>query len=225
MDTCILLLVKYPETGKVKVRLARHIDSDVILELYRNFVLDMISTIEHSCIPLILCVHPAEMMNRFPEWLGKQYDYIPQRGKDHSERVKNSLIDGFGKGYRNAMTLASDVPDLPERMLIEGCSSLRTHGSVIGPSPDGGYYLIGFQETCFVPRAFDGIRWSTDSTFSDTTNRLKEAGISIYLLPAWRDVDTVNDLKSLARNSDNPEFSSSRTMNHLLLHRAMLSEC
>ena len=158
------------------------------------------------------------------EWLGTQYEYIPQRGKDHSERLKNSLIDAFCRGYRNAMTLASDVPDLPVQIISEGHSALKTHGSVIGSSPDGGYYLIGFQEACFVQKAFDGIRWSTDSTYSDTIDRLKEADISFHVLPAWRDVDTIDDLKSLAEKSENPEFSLSRTMSYLLSHGEILSE-
>jgi hypothetical protein len=93
------------------------------------------------------------------------------------------------------------------------------------PSPAHFHLMEGtpnrLPRKCFVPKTFDGIRWSTGSTVSDTTDRLNEAGISIHVPPAWSDVDTIDDLKSLARNSQDAKFDSSRSMKYLLPHRAI----
>lgn len=220
-DVCILLLVKYPEKGKVKVRLARRIGDDFVVELYRNFVLDSLSTLKRSGISFVICFYPADTLEKFKTWLGAHYEYIPQRGKDLGERLKNGFVDVFSRGFMSAMAIGSDSPDLPEDILEEAQEALEMHDVVIGPSPDGGYYLIGFKLNKFLPEAFDGITWSTEVVFRETIERLKEVGRDVFILPPWNDVDEFDDLKGLGKRNSN--FCSSETMKDLLQHREILN--
>ena len=220
-DICALLLAKYPESGSVKVRLAQLIGDDLAVELYRNFVLDSLSMLNKSGVSFAICFYPADSLERFKAWLGTRYEYIPQRGRDLGERLKNGFTEAFSRGFSSAMAIGSDSPDLPEGILLEARDALKIHDVVIGPSPDGGYYLIGFKSDTFLPEAFEGITWSTEMVFRETMKRLKEAGRDVFILPPWNDVDTYDDLKALEKR--NSKFGSSETMRYILKHGEILS--
>lgn len=217
-ELCVILLVKYPEKGGVKMRLARQIGDDFAVGLYRNFVMDTIAMLRRSGIPFVVCFHPADRLEAFRAWLGPQCEYVPQRGSDLGERLRNGFADAFAKGFRGAIAIGSDSPDLPEEVAIEAREALELHDAVIGPSTDGGYYLIGFKSDAFLPNAFEGIAWSTDAVFGETVERLRDAALDVFVLPRWSDVDTFDDLMGLREGIRNPDFASSETMKYLLRH-------
>jgi len=212
---CILFFVKYPEKGQVKKRLSMTIGEGVAAELYRNFVLDSLSALERSGIQFIVCFHPPDSRKKIIEWLGKDFSYMPQQGDDLGQRMQNGFINMFDKKYPRVIVIGSDSPDLPGEFIDEAFSSLRTHDVVIGPSFDGGYYLIGFRHDTFLPEAFDGICWSTETVFSETLTVLKNAGLRLHLLPRWKDIDTFNDLEDLIVRNQNTDFCKSMTFSYL----------
>jgi len=220
-DVCALLLAKFPECGGVKVRLARQVGDDAATELYRNFVLDSLSMLNRSGIPFLICFHPADSLDRFRAWLGIRYDYMPQRGRNLGERLRNGLLDALSRGFRGTMAIGSDSPDLPEAIILEARDALQVHDVVIGPSPDGGYYLIGFKSDAFLPEPFEGIAWSTATVFRETMKRLKGGGRDVFILPPWNDIDTYDDLKAFGMR--NSRCSSSQTMRYLFKHGDMLN--
>ena len=89
--------------------------------------------------------------------------------------------------------------DLPEEILQEAIIALEDHGAVIGPSPDGGYYLIGFTQETFSPKTFEAVTWSTAKVFKETISKLKDQRQSIRILPKWSDVDALADLQGLIK--------------------------
>jgi rSAM/selenodomain-associated transferase 1 len=205
-----ILLLKFPRKGEVKARLARQLGEDLVVDLYRNFILDMLSTLEVLGVRHAISYFPPGSLDPLSEWLSRPLSYHPQRGRDHPERLMNTFIDAFSRGEERVLVLASDVPDITPAVIAEACASLEQKDAVLGPSPDGGYYLIGFRREVFREGAFRGIAWSTERAFSDTMSRLN--GLSVHLLPLWPDVDTASDLQTLTRSGRNPAFSSSRTM-------------
>ncbi|MDX1778980.1 MAG: DUF2064 domain-containing protein, partial [Thermodesulfobacteriota bacterium] len=112
-EKCILLYLKYPQPGQVKKRLASHFGEELIAELYKNFVIDSLITLEGCDAHLKLCFYPPEKENLFVRWIGKVYSYWPQRGHDLGERMKNSFCDAWQEGYKYAVITGSDIPDLP----------------------------------------------------------------------------------------------------------------
>ena len=154
---CILFFVKYPEAGLVKTRLSAELNETMAVELYRTFVLDLLSMLGKFATPFQICFFPENSLEKFMGWLGDKYAYMPQHGEDLGQRMENSLAEAFAQGFNRAIIIGSDSPDLPEELIHEAFSSLEIHDAVIGPSVDGGYYLIGFRNDAFLPEAFEGI--------------------------------------------------------------------
>jgi rSAM/selenodomain-associated transferase 1 len=214
-DCCILLFVKYPQKGQVKQRLAADLSEEIVQEVYRCFVHDTIKKITPIDAQLIVCFQPATAQKQFQKWLGSTMKFLPQQGTDLGERMKNSFSSAFTQGYRRVLLMGSDSPDLPESFLHNAFSELQTHEVVLGPSVDGGYYLIGFRDTTFTPRIFEGIPWSTPTVFQETMKKIKEAHKSVSTLPVWSDVDTLTDLQNLITRSKHTAFKSSDTITFL----------
>ena len=97
MDTCVFLMVKYPEPRQVKARLAKSVHQSIATELYRNFVLDTLTTLKQSNLPFVIAYHPANILPKFHRWLGNKHEYMPQKGKDLGERLQNGFTDLFSK--------------------------------------------------------------------------------------------------------------------------------
>jgi rSAM/selenodomain-associated transferase 1 len=214
-ETCILLFVKYPEKGKVKLRLSADLNEDTVEELYRCFVQDTLATIKKIDSQLFICFFPVDAQKKFLRWLGSTLLFLPQNGMDLGERMKNSFVDVFTKGFRLAVLIGSDSPDLPKKYIEQAFTTLQTRDTVLGPTVDGGYYLIGFHTNTFTPSVFEDIPWGNQMVFQETVMKIKQAHRSMGFLPIWSDVDTIDDLKHLVRRAENTSFKFSQTMTYL----------
>ena len=179
----------------MKTRLAATVGDDVALSLYRSFLLSTLSTLQSGNFPFYICFHPDNSLKGLMAWLGEHYEYMPQRGKDLGERMKNGFIETFATGFKRVVLIGSDIPDLPLPCIEEAFTFLGEKDAVIGPAYDGGYYLVGFREEAFTPQVFEGITWGTESVFEDTIKILNQKRQSVHILPPWRDIDTIKDLK------------------------------
>ena len=101
------------------------------------------------------------------------------------------------RGHESAVVLNSDSPTLPTAFLVETAQVLARPGdrAVLGPSTDGGYYLLGLKDAH--ARMFEDITWSTERVAQQTLARAREIGLDVHVLPAWYDVDDVASLKRL----------------------------
>jgi rSAM/selenodomain-associated transferase 1 len=214
-SSCLLLFVKYPEKGKVKLRLSADIDADLVADLYRCFVHDILETIKKTDIQWYVCFYPADALKKFQNWLGSTMFFFPQEGTNLGQRMKNCFMQAFAKGYQHVILIGSDSPDLPADLLLKALEELQTNDVVLGPSSDGGYYLIGFQHKSFEPSVFDDVHWGTASVFTETIQKIQKKNYHLSVLPVWSDVDILNDLKSLIKRNRNTSFASSTTMMYL----------
>jgi len=206
IGSCLLFYVKWPEPGKVKTRLSKHLGGDVAVELYRCFVRDMLNAIRKTELQLIICYSPSESETQFRDWLGEDYTYVPQRNGDLGDRLHHSFLEAFSSGFEEVCVVGSDVPTLPSRILHEAFQSLRESDSVLGPSGDGGYYLIGFRAKSYIPEVFQSIPWSTSLVFAATHKILIQRGNSVAILEEVSDIDTSDDLLSwFRRTQEQPE--------------------
>ena len=163
----------------------------------------------------MVCFYPPDLKDKFVEWLGIRCLYLPQRGSDLGQRMKNSFTSAFNSHFNPVILIGSDIPDLPGAFIKKALLALKTHEVVIGPSFDGGYYLIGFGNNAFLPGAFDEINWGTQTVFHDTLTVLQSAVYNIHLLPKWGDVDTYAHLKHLIERNQNTAFRYSKTISYL----------
>ena len=112
----------------------------------------------------------------------------------------SNIIDALSAGLPGrAVVLGTDSPDLPSELIQEAWDALRSVDLVLGPSFDGGYYLIGAQT--LEPKLFAGIVWGGTDVFEATAARAAALGISVHTLPFWYDLDEVADLRRLRLHS------------------------
>jgi len=195
-DRCVLFFIKNPEKGKVKTRLASAIGDKMAVKLYKRFLLEMLSTLNRGTFLFYVCFHPEDSLNDLKNWLGEDYLYTPQIGENLAEKMKNAFIEAFSMSFKRVLLIGSDIPDLPLEFIDEALKSLDEKDVVIGPSVDGGYYLIGFKDKTFLPRAFEKIPWGTERVFDETMKVLANQKLTVHTLHPLRDIDTVEDLTS-----------------------------
>jgi rSAM/selenodomain-associated transferase 1 len=126
----------------------------------------------------------------------------------------------FARGHRSAVVLNSDSPTLPTAFLVEAAEALARPGdrAVLGPSSDGGYYLLGLKTAH--RRLFEDIAWSTERVAEQTLQRAAEIGLEVHRLPVWYDVDDVGSLRRLRGELDRPEPLRPRLDGQKLHHAA-----
>lgn len=208
---CIVLFIKSPEKGMVKSRLAKDVNEDTALSLYKHFVRDLLKTLKTGKYPLKICFYPSNALEKVSAWLGLKYSYMPQRGEDLGERMKNAFLETFSQGFTRVLVIGSDIPDLT-RSIIEKAFELGHYDAVIGPSFDGGYYLIGFKRDTFSAEIFENMPWGTDKVFGKTMVLFRKKRYKIHILPEKRDIDRIEDLRAFANNNRNTDFAESGTM-------------
>ena len=120
---------------------------------------------------------------------------LPQTGEDLGSRMSHAFDAVFGMGYRRAILTGSDVPSLSASVYGEALKLLQDHDLVLGPSMDGGYYLIGLTHP--VPDLFTGIPWSTNQVFDLTMKKAHNLPLKTAVLPSEHDLDTMADLQRL----------------------------
>lgn len=207
----ILFFVKYPELGKVKTRLASYIGENHACEIYRCFVNDIQNIIMKADADAWLCYTPPERLDDFRKWLAgcaKAYRFMPQSTGDLGKRMNASFSESFANGYDKTIVVGSDTPDIELDLIEEAYDALGKYKSVIGPSKDGGYYLLGFNKNGYLCDVFKNITWSTEKVLEDTINILKKNSFSYMLLPELQDIDTLDDLKESYNKKKNKKDSS-----------------
>ncbi len=215
MDNCLLIFLKYPEAGKVKTRLAREIGDEKAAQLYRLFVEATLKRTQdrNGHYEQLLFYTPVERGNEIESWLtflrngtDKQVcPCHPQIGSDLGERMLNALKTAFLGGAKKAVIIGTDSPTLDKEIICEAFCRLKDNDVVIGPTIDGGYYLIGMSlrakrsnlSLSALDRLFTGINWGSNRVFEQTMKRIREENASYSLLPLYYDVDTLEDLKRL----------------------------
>ncbi len=128
-------------------------------------------------------------------------------------------------GHTGAVVLNSDSPTLPTALLVEAAQVLARAGdrAVLGPSTDGGYYLLGLKAAH--RRLFDDIAWSTDAVAHQTLERATEIGLDVHVLPAWYDVDDASSLRLLKTElCDGVSFASGRIPHRAPQTRRLLAK-
>jgi rSAM/selenodomain-associated transferase 1 len=196
----IVVLAKVPRPGLVKTRLCPPLCSQEAAELYEHMLDDVLAATDAFAQELdldpILAVHPAEgapeLLSRAP----RRFRVIAQRGRDLAERMTWAGLEAAAGGLAPILLRGSDSPVLDQERVHQVLSSLDGHDLAICPDLDGGYSLVGMRRP--VAGIF-GHRMSTGSVLEDTLACAEALGLRCQLTTSSFDVDTVDDLATLAR--------------------------
>lgn len=201
MRNCVIVFAKNPIPNYVKTRLIPRLSADQAAALYRAFLTDWCETLsELSTINLIVAYTPEGSQPDLQTIIGDAVTYIPQTGDNLGERLTSATYWASENGYEKIIITGSDSPTLPLVYISQAVEALDTSDIVIGPSVDGGYYLIGLSNqslTAVLPTIYEGIAWSTKHVFQQTVERIHKINAKLKLLPVWYDVDTPEDLDFL----------------------------
>jgi len=217
LKNALLIFARQPVPGKVKTRLSPPLFPEEAADLYGCMLGDVLAMA--ASLPDVekyLFYDGGEESLEYFKGRVSGMTCIPQRGKDLGERMAEALRDVISQGKRAAVIIGTDSPDLPSALIEDAFGRLERGdlGVVVGPSEDGGYYLVGM--TRLHCELFRDISWSSDKVLEETMKRASDAGIAISLLPMWRDVDTAADLE---RPELRDEMNSAPLTREFLLNR------
>ena len=189
------VMAKAPRPGKVKTRLSPPLTLDQTAALNICFLRD--TTNHLATIPAtagLISYTPQGDEALFNGILPGTFALVLQRGDGFGERLFSAAEDILAIGYGAVCLIDSDSPTVPQSAYVQAVQALAQQGDriVLGPSHDGGYYLIGMKRAHAEP--FERITWSTASVLEETLQRCSEAGIEVVLLPTWYDVDDASTL-------------------------------
>lgn len=193
MSRCLIVMAKQPTRGQVKTRLAATIGETAAAQLYEAFLRDTLGLCPAET-ELLLSFTPAEARCYFGD-LAPGAALFAQPDGDLGVRLRRSFDEAFRLGCDSAVVIGSDSPHLPAIVLHQAFDTVEEHGGCIGPSEDGGYYILGLSRP--EPALFDAIAWSTAAVFEQTMERAEEAGVHLACLSPCFDIDTLEDLLRL----------------------------
>ncbi len=193
----LVVFVKYPEPGKVKTRLGADIGIDRAAEIYRaaaEFVAETFSC--SSLWETFFFYTPENRRKEMIRWLGGNGGaFFAQQGESLGRRISNAFAQCFSSDFRNVAVIGTDCVLMTEKDVETAFSTLSEKKSraVLGPASDGGYYLLGLSEK--KDEIFSGIKWSSETVFSETLRILREDGVCCRVLRELRDIDTESDIR------------------------------
>ncbi|MGE5324264.1 MAG: TIGR04282 family arsenosugar biosynthesis glycosyltransferase [Actinomycetota bacterium] len=190
-QAAVCIFAKPPVRGMVKTRLIPAVGADKAAELAEAFLRDTLRVVDRfeRADLVIAATEPfvRDYLRGYPMWIQPEGDL----GCRLEAILRHALLE-----RPIALAIGADSPGLPLHCLDKARNLLRSHDAVLGPSIDGGFYLIGVKHC--PPGLLSGIQWSTPTTMEQTISRLRQQGLSIALVPEWFDIDTVDELERLA---------------------------
>ena len=185
----LLIFIKNPQKGNVKTRLATDLGDEEALHIYQK-LLDYTRrlTLEVTADRILWYSRYIQLNDGWDE---SSFIKKKQRGETLGQRMKYAFAYVFEEDYKKAVIIGSDCGQLKPGHVEEAYQDLDSNDVVIGPSRDGGYYLLGMNR--LLPGLFDEKPWSTDAVLQQTIDDCKEQGYSVHLLDELNDVDTKAD--------------------------------
>ena len=186
---------KYWAPGAVKSRLAADCGPQLASRIYQACLGTVVGRFHNAADQRWLVFWPPQRRREFAELAGPYWQLHPQAGGDLGDRMREFFERAFAGGASRVVLIGSDSPTLPRARIDEAFQALESRGVVLGPTDDGGYYLVGAARQ--TPRIFEGVAWSSAEVWQQTVARLRAAGQEFATLPRGYDVDVAADLVRL----------------------------
>ena len=189
MKNTLLIFIRNPQLGKVKTRLARTLGDAEALRIY-HILLSKTRAAALDC-QAERCLWYSDFVDENDDWRPFAFQKRIQHPGDLGERMEAAFQMAFEAGAQKVVIIGSDCPELSGVVLQQAFDLLDSVDFVLGPVPDGGYYLLGMK--ALEPSVFYGIEWSTETVRAKTLEKIAALGKSFAQLPMLSDVDTEED--------------------------------
>lgn len=188
-------MAKAPRLGGVKSRLTQTLAPSEVLELYRCFLNDTVALAQSLEDVDVAMMCPAGDVEDLSRAVGEHLHVVPQKGEGLAAAL-TSVFDHFSNHHRRIIALDSDSPHLPDTVLQSAFDTLFSSDLVVGPTHDGGYYLVGAKASH--PGLFDGDGMGTTNALETLLERARVMGLSAGFTAPFYDIDVEVDLRRLA---------------------------
>ncbi|MDH3217415.1 MAG: TIGR04282 family arsenosugar biosynthesis glycosyltransferase [Candidatus Krumholzibacteria bacterium] len=189
------IFVRIPEPGRVKTRLVPPLSAEGACDLYDAFLRDLFARVDKLKKVAVTVFYSGDTPDALRAFAPKRFRLEAQKGQGLGERLHNAFGHLLDSDRSMAVVIGSDSPDLPLTFIKRAFLKLKHKDIVLGPTSDGGYYLIGLKK--LLPAVLENITWGTASVLEETLERVREHSLSCSLLPLWYDVDDVHSLALL----------------------------
>ncbi len=202
--TEVIIFTRFPEAGTTKTRLIALLGSEKAARLQKVMTEKLFAAAE--AIPatlgsrLTICFSGGSK-TLMAAWLGN-HRYLKQKGETLGDKMEHAFREVFKEGAEQAILVGSDIPSIDTPLLSRAVVLVQENEVVIGPTWDGGYYLIGFNKTHakeIYSAIFHDIAWSSESVFETTMQKLTALKIAPVVLPRQHDIDVPEDLQFVAQ--------------------------
>ena len=212
MKQAVICFTRVPKPGITKTRLLPVLQPEQCAGLHWAFLRDLADVYRQLDAHLFIAYTPdpdwESLKSVFPD-----AGYLPQKGDDLGERMYRVLRKVLNLGYESVILTGADLPMMTAKHIDCGFAILEDHDIAIGPTSDGGYYLIGMKKPCRDVFRVEG--YGRSNVFENTVMAAKDTGLSVGLALPCDDVDTPEDLKNLAKTI-NPESHTGKYLKEIL---------
>ena len=228
----IAVMAKASLSGKTKTRLVPPLTFEEAAAFNTAFLKDVAANIaaagREAPISAYMAYGPPGTESFFHATFAPSVGLIESWYPNFGDCLFVAIEQVLARGHTSAVVLNSDSPTLPTALLVETARALALPGdrAVLGPSNDGGYYLLGLKAPH--RRLFDDVAWSTDRVAQQTRERAAEIGLDVHVLPEWYDVDDVASLQMLhdevqGRRAFSPRLAANEAAHSAELLGALLA--
>jgi rSAM/selenodomain-associated transferase 1 len=192
----VIIFAKYPADGKVKTRLGKTLGSEIAVRFYKamaEHTFEACLSLPEENYDIYLFYDQYDASESVRQWVPADFSLHLQEGNDLGEKMKAAFNVIFGKGYKKVTIIGTDCPELNAEIILKSFEELSEYNICLGPSADGGYYLLGMNK--YYPLLFDDIKWSSPRVLSETIKKVKANNLSMFILPRLIDIDTGKDLR------------------------------
>ena len=187
-----ILFTRIPHPGRVKTRMMPYLNPDECARLQACFIKEAMTALRRSGADVFVCYEPYGDDNVLKKICGRSARMMTQRGADLGEKMANAIADVLGMGYESCVLMGSDIPDVRTEDINDAFEILETKDVVIGPSADGGYWLIGMHR--LHRSLFEKKEYGHGSVLADLKASAEEDGLTFGLILEKRDMDVHEDL-------------------------------
>lgn len=202
----LILMTRIPIAGQTKTRLMDIMSGDECALLHMAFLKDLFNTFNElkNQVDIYLTYTPEDSLGIIEDLIPKFIKIFPQRGEDLGKKMYNGINHVLSLGYEKVILIGSDIPHIKNEDIIEAFKILEQKDIVLGPSYDGGYYLVGMK------KSNEGLfninkRWGGRSVLESTIRVANNKSLSIGLAAKYMDIDTKEDLYEFIANYENHE--------------------
>jgi rSAM/selenodomain-associated transferase 1 len=190
----LVVMAKAPRAGHVKTRLSATLPADAVVALYRCMIEDTIALVRSMEAVGVSVVCPLGDVGELADWL--DIPIVAQEGEGLAAGLASAFRLHLTAGFGRVIAFNGDTPHLPPRVLATAFEWLDRADLVVGPTEDGGYYLIGAKAVH--PQLFDVRRMGTETALDALLSRARALGLRVALTEPWYDIDGPGDLARLA---------------------------